>query len=555
MKSDIEISQEAKLLPIAAVGKKLGLAEEELELYGPYKAKVSLRVFSRLQDKPQGKLILTTAITPTPAGEGKTTVTIGLTQALCRLGKNAVVALREPSLGPCFGIKGGAAGGGYSQVLPMEEINLHFTGDIHAVSAAHNLLAAMIDNSLQQGNPLGLDPRRIVWPRVLDMNDRALRRIVIGLGGRAHGVPRESSFDIAVASEIMACLCLCEDLMDLKQRMGKIIVGYTYGGDPVTASDLKAAGAMAVLMKDAVKPNLVQTVENTPALIHGGPFANVAHGCSSLLATRLGLKLGEFLVTEAGFGADLGAEKFFNLKCRIGNLQPAAAVVVASVRGLKMHGGVPRHELQAPNLPALERGIPNLEKHLENIARFGLPAVVAVNRFPTDTEEELRLVVERAQAMGVPAAVSEVWEKGGAGGIELAEMVLEACQRPSSFRFLYSLEQPLKEKIEVICREIYGASGVVYTQEAERALDLYTRMGYGHFPVCMSKTQHSISDNPALKGRPRGFEVTVREVRLAAGAGFVIPMTGEVMTMPGLPARPAAVDIDIDAEGRITGLF
>lgn len=555
MQTDIEIAQSAKLKPIVEVGSSLGLSEDDLDLYGRYKAKVSLNVLKKLENQPDGKLVLVTAMTPTPAGEGKTTNTVGLGQALNRLGKKAVIALREPSLGPSFGIKGGAAGGGYAQVVPMEDINLHFTGDIHAVGTAHNLLAAMLDNSLHQGNPLNIDPRQVVWRRALDMNDRALRKLVLGLGGRLDGVPRESGFDITVASEIMACLCLATDLMDLKARFEKIIVGYTYDGQPVTAADLKATGAMTVLMKDAIKPNLVQTLENTPALIHGGPFANIAHGCNSLVATRLGLKLGEYLVTEAGFGADLGAEKFMDLKCRLAGLKPDTVVIVASCRSLKMHGGVPMADLSQPNLAALEKGLANLEKHLENVARFGVPAVVSVNRFPTDSAEELNMVKERTRAVGVETAISEVWAKGGEGGLELAEKVMEACGKPNQFNYLYSLDRPLKEKIEIICREIYGADGVQYTREAENALSRFTEMGFSELPICMAKTQSSLSDDPTVKGRPTGYTVTVREVRLSAGAGFVVPITGTIMTMPGLPKRPAAVDIDIDAQGKIYGLF
>ena len=555
MKTDIEIAQSAQLKPIWEIASEIGLEKDDLEFYGRYKAKISPAVLKRLVGQQEGKLVLVTAMTPTPAGEGKTTNTVGLGQALYRLGKKAVVALREPSLGPSFGIKGGAAGGGYAQVVPMEDINLHFTGDIHAVGTAHNLLAAMLDNSLHQGNPLYLDPRQVVWRRVVDMNDRALRNVVLGLGGRMDGIPRESGFDITVASEIMACLCLANDLMDLKARMASIIVGYTDKGQPVTAGDLGATGAMALLMKEAIKPNLVQTIENTPALVHGGPFANIAHGCNSLIATRMGLKLGEYLITEAGFGADLGAEKFFNLKCRIGGLKPNAVVLVASIRGLKLHGGVALAQLGEPNLPALQKGLANLEKHLENIARFGVPAVVSVNRFPTDTEAELQLVADYTRALGVETAVSEVWGQGGAGGIELAEKVIEACAKPNQFKYLYPLEWPLKDKIEIICREIYGAAGVQYTREADNALMRYTEMGCGALPVCMAKTQSSLSDDPSIKGRPTDFSVTVREVRLATGAGFIIPITGNILTMPGLPKRPAAMDIDLDEQGRITGLF
>jgi formate--tetrahydrofolate ligase len=555
MRSDIEIAQAAELKPILEIGSQLGLSEADLDLYGRYKAKVSLEVLNSRQEQPDGKLVLVTAMTPTPAGEGKTTNTVGLGQALNRLGKKAIIALREPSLGPSFGIKGGAAGGGYAQVVPMEDINLHFTGDIHAVGTAHNLLAAILDNSLHQGNPLNLDPRQVVWRRVLDMNDRALRNLVLGLGGRLDGVPRESGFDITVASEIMACLCLAADLMDLKARFDRIVVGYSYAGQPVTAKDLEATGAMTLLMKDAIKPNLVQTLENTPALIHGGPFANIAHGCNSLQATRLGLKLGEYMITEAGFGADLGAEKFMNLKCRIGGLQPDAVVVVASIRGLKMHGGVAMGSLNEPNMAALKKGLANLAKHLENVRRFGVPAVVAVNSFPADTPEELNLVKDFVLDFGAEAAISEVWAKGGAGGLELAEKVIQACAKPNDFNFLYPLELPLKEKIEIICQEIYGADGVTYTPGAEASLKRFTEMGFGDLPICMAKTQSSLSDDPAVKGRPTNYKVTVREVRLAAGAGFVVPITGNIMTMPGLPKRPAAADINIDAQGVISGLF
>ncbi|NPV92596.1 MAG: formate--tetrahydrofolate ligase [Firmicutes bacterium] len=555
MKTDIEISQQTKLLPIQEVGRQVGLEEADLEYYGPYKAKISLEVLHRLKDRPDGKLVLVTAMTPTPAGEGKTTNTIGLTQALWKMGKKAILAIREPSLGPSFGLKGGAAGGGYSQVLPMEDINLHFTGDIHAVTTAHNLLAAVLDNSLQQGNPHNLDPRRIVWRRAMDMNERALRRIVIGLGGRTEGVPRESGFDISVASEIMAILCLARDLMDLKERIQKIIVGYTYDGRAVTAGDLGCIGAMAVLMKDAVKPNLVQTVDNTPALIHGGPFANIAHGCNSILSTKMGLKLGEYLITEAGFAADLGAEKFFDLKCRIGDLRPDAVVLVISIRSLKMHGGVAKANLTAPNLEAVSRGLENMEKHLENIALFGLPAVVSINRFPTDTDEEIELVRARARELGVEAVLSEVFAKGGEGGLELADKVIAACEKKNGFHYLYGLEMPLKEKIEAICKQVYGADGVDYSPEAENALTNFTSMGYGKLPICVAKTQYSLSDDAGLLGRPRGFRIMVREVRLSAGAGFIVPITGNIMTMPGLPKHPAALDIDIDADGVITGLF
>lgn len=555
MQSDIEIAQAAKLKPIEEVAAAAGLYPEELELYGRFKAKISPAAWERVKDLPDGKLILVTAINPTPAGEGKTTTTVGLGQALARLGKRAAIALREPSLGPVFGVKGGAAGGGYSQVVPMEDINLHFTGDIHAVTTAHNLLSALIDNHLQQGNALGLDPRRITWKRVLDMNDRALRHIVIGLGGKAQGVPREDGFDISVASEVMAILCLAGSLTELKERLARIVVGYTGEGRPVTAGDLKAQGAMALLLKDALKPNLVQTLEHVPAFIHGGPFANIAHGCSSIQATRLGLKLCEYFVTEAGFGADLGAEKFFDIKCRVAGLKPSAAVIVATVRALKLHGGVPRSELVKENLAALETGFANLEKQVKNVRLFGVPPVVAINRFPTDTDRELSLLAELCGRLNVPFALSEVWAKGGAGGLELAEKVLAACREPASFSFLYDQAASPKEKIETIARKVYGAARVEYTPEAERDLKAIHDQGLDHLLVCMAKTQYSLSDNPALLGCPQGFTLTVREVRLSAGAGFIVPVTGQIMTMPGLPQRPAALDMDIDAEGRITGLF
>ncbi|WP_173298168.1 formate--tetrahydrofolate ligase [Thermanaeromonas sp. C210] len=556
MPTDIEIAQRAKMKPAMELARDLGIEEDEVELYGKYKAKISLNVYRRLQDKPDGKLILVTAITPTPAGEGKTTTSVGLTDGLARLGKKVMVCLREPSLGPSFGIKGGAAGGGYAQVVPMEDINLHFTGDIHAVTYAHNLLAAMVDNHLQQGNELGLDPRTITWRRVIDLNDRALRYTVIGLGGKANGVPRETGFDISVASEVMACLCLASDLMDLKERFRRIVVGYTYDGRPVTAGDLEAQGAMALLMKDAIKPNLVQTLENTPAFVHGGPFANIAHGCNSITATKTALKLADYVVTEAGFGADLGAEKFFDVKCRYGGLKPDVAVIVATVRALKMHGGVPKSDLAQENLAALEAGFANLEKHIENVGKFGVPAVVAINAFPTDTERELNLLYDLCTRAGAEVALSEVWAKGGAGGIELAQKVLKTIEtKPSNFRFLYELDLPIKDKIHKIATEIYGADGVNYTAEAEKAIANFTAIGYGNLPVVMAKTQYSLSDDMTKLGRPRNFSITVREVRLSAGAGFIVPITGAIMTMPGLPKRPAACNIDIDANGVITGLF
>lgn len=554
--SDIEIATRSSKKLISEIAAQLGIEEEELELYGRYKAKVSLDVLKRLESRPDGKLILVTAITPTPAGEGKTTVSVGLADGLIKLGKNSLVALREPSLGPSFGIKGGAAGGGYAQVVPMEDINLHFTGDIHAITYAHNLLAAMVDNHIHQGNELRLDPRKIVFRRVIDLNDRALRFIVNGLGGPKNGVPRESGFDISVASEIMAIVCLSHDLEDLKSRMSRIIVGYTYDDQPVTAADLEAQGAMAILMKDAIKPNLVQTLENTPALIHGGPFANIAHGCNSLTATKLGLKVADYVVTEAGFGADLGAEKFFDLKCRYGKLSPSLAVLVASVRALKSHGGVERDLLSQENVEAMERGFVNLEKHVENIAKFGLPSVIAINNFPTDSPRELSRLFELCASLGVPAAQTTVWARGGEGGRELAQKVLDTLESSKpDFKVLYPNEASLREKIETVAREIYGADGVDFSFDAQRQLNNIEAMGYGELPVCMAKTQYSLSDDPRKIGRPRGFKINIREVRLSAGAGFVIPITGDIMTMPGLPKRPAACNMDIDSEGIITGLF
>jgi len=555
MKSDIEIAQKAKMKPIIEVARGIGLTEDDIELYGKYKAKVSLDVLKRMQNKPSGKLVLVTAITPTPAGEGKTTTTVGLGQALNRAGKKAIIALREPSLGPSFGIKGGAAGGGYSQVVPMEDINLHFTGDIHAVTAAHNLLAAMLDNSLHQGNPLNIDPRQVELRRVMDLNDRALRNIIIGLGGKMNGVPRESGFDISVASELMAIMCLASDLMDLKERFKRIVVGYTYEGQPVTADDLKAAGAMTLLMKDAIKPNLVQTLENTPAFIHGGSFANIAHGCNSLIATQMGLKLGEYMITEAGFGADLGAEKFFNLKCRYGRLKPDAVVMVASIRALKNHGGIQPGKLGDINMEALERGMANLEKQLENINKFGVPVVVALNEFPTDNREEVDLIVEKCRAVGAEVAVSRVWAEGGQGGMDLAHKVITATEKPGEFKLLYDNENSIKDKIEIITREIYGASGVNYSEKANIMIGKLENMGYGNLPVCIAKTQYSLSDNAKLKGRPTGFNINIGEIRLSAGAGFIVALTGAVMTMPGLGKTPAAEKIDINKNGEITGLF
>ncbi len=553
--SDIEIAQGAKLRPIVGIAEKLGIKAEELELYGNYKAKVSNKVWERVKDNKDGKLILVTAITPTPAGEGKTTVTVGLAQGLDKLGQKVSFAVREPSLGPSFGMKGGAAGGGYSQVVPMEDINLHFTGDFHAITTAHNLISAMLDNSLQQGNELNIDPRRVVWKRVVDLNDRALRHVVVGLGGRPNGVPRESGFDITVASEVMAILCLSTSLMDLKERVSRIVVAYTYDGKPITAGDIGAAGSAAVILKDAIKPNIVQTLEGTPGFIHGGPFANIAHGCNSIQATQLGLKLSDYFITEAGFGADLGAEKFLNIKCRLGGLTPSAVVIVATVRALKMHGGLQRADLAREDLDALEKGMTNLEKHIENVAAFGLPAVVAINRFPTDTEAELALVEEKCNRLGASVALTEVWGKGGEGGIELGRKVMEACEKQSSFQFLYDTALSPKEKIQKIAAEIYGASGVTYTDQAERDLAQVRELDKDNLLICMAKTQYSLSDDPALLGRPEGFRVTVREVRLSAGAGFLVVVTGTIMTMPGLPKKPAALSIDIDETGRITGLF
>lgn len=556
MLSDIEIAQKAHMLPITEVAGKLGIGEEDIELYGRYKAKLSMDLIKRVQDKPDGKLILVTAITPTPAGEGKSTTTVGLAQGLAKIGQKVIVALREPSLGPCMGIKGGAAGGGYSQVVPMEDINLHFTGDFHAITSAHMLLAAMLDNHIQQGNAINIDPRRIVWKRVVDMNDRELRNIVVGLGGKAHGVPRQDGFDITVASEVMAILCLATGLHDLKERLSKIIVAYDYSGNPITAGMLKAQGAMAALLKDAVKPNLVQTLENVPAIIHGGPFANIAHGCNSVMATKTALKLADYTITEAGFGADLGAEKFFDIKCRYAGLKPDAVVLVATVRALKMHGGVPKTDLATPDVEAVKRGIVNLEKHIENIKQYGLPLVVAINAFAQDTPEELEAIRSHCAAHGVNVALSEVFAKGGEGGIELAkEVVALATSGKADFKLLYGEELSLKEKIETIAKKIYGAVGVNYTKEANNALKDFEKMGYGHLPVCMAKTQYSFSDDPALLGRPEGFEITIKNCRIAAGAGFVVVLTGDIMTMPGLPKVPAAEKIDVSDDGVISGLF
>lgn len=555
MKSDVEIAQEAKMKPITEVAEQLAIPADELELYGKYKAKLSLDTWQRVKDRPNGKLVLVSAINPTPAGEGKTTTTVGLGDALNRMGKKIVMALREPSLGPCFGIKGGAAGGGYAQVVPMEDINLHFTGDFHAITSAHNLLAAVIDNHLQQGNELGIDPRRITWRRVVDLNDRALRFVMCGMGGKINGVPRETGFDITVASEMMAILCLANDLDDMKRRIGKIVIGYTYDNRPVTADELKVTGALTLLFKDAIKPNLVQTLENTPALIHGGPFANIAHGCNSVMATKFALKLADIVVTEAGFGADLGAEKFLDIKCRFAGFKPDAVVLVATVRALKMHGGVAKTDLTAENIDALKAGMTNLEKHIANMHKFGLPTVVAINAFPTDTAAELACVEECCKKLGVDVVLSEVWAKGGEGGMALAEKVLEAVEKPNDFHFMYDTNLSIKDKIAAIAREIYGADGVNYTKQADKTIKELEDMGFVDTPICMAKTQYSLSDDMTKLGAPSGFTITVSEVRVAAGAGFVIALTGNIMTMPGLPKRPAAERMDIDNNGKITGLF
>ncbi len=554
MKTDIEIAQGANMLPIGQVATQAGIDGELLEHYGRVKAKIDTTPLRSCPRK--GKLILVTAINPTPAGEGKTTTSVGLADALSRLDKNVLLCLREPSLGPVFGVKGGAAGGGHAQVVPMEDINLHFTGDFHAIGAANNLLAALLDNHIQQGNALGIDVKKITWRRCVDMNDRQLRSIVDGLGGRMQGVPREDGFDITVASEIMAVLCLASDLKDLKERLSRIIVGYTYDDRPVTAADLKAQGAMAALLKDAIKPNLVQTLENTPALVHGGPFANIAHGCNSVSATDTALKLADYVVTEAGFGADLGAEKFLDIKCRAAGMDPSAVVIVATVKALKYNGGVPKGELGAENLEALEKGLPNLLKHVENITQvYGLPCVVAVNRFVNDTDAELALIRDRCRALGVNVALSEVWGRGGEGGVELAQEVLRLCGQPHQFRFAYELGLPLRDKIEAIVRRVYGGAGVSYSSAASRELDRLEAMGFGSLPVCMAKTQYSLSDDPGKLGRPEGFTVTVSKVRVSAGAGFVVVQTGDIMTMPGLPKVPAAEKIDVDENGVISGLF
>ena len=556
IKTDIEIAQACEKKKITEIAAAAGIDEKYLEQYGSYKAKVDYRLLKDLADKPDGKLILVTAITPTPAGEGKTTTSVGLTDGLRRIGKNAVVALREPSLGPVFGVKGGAAGGGYAQVVPMEDINLHFTGDFHAIGAANNLLAAMLDNHIQQGNALGIDVKQITWKRAVDMNDRQLRNIVDGLGGRMQGVPREDGFEITVASEVMAVLCLASDINDLKARLGRIIVAYTYDGKPVTAHDLKAEGAMAALLKDALKPNLVQTLEGTPAFIHGGPFANIAHGCNSVTATRMALKLGDYAVTEAGFAADLGAEKFLDIKCRMAGLKPSAVVIVATVRALKYHGGVPKPELNHENLEALEKGLPNLLQHVDNIKNvFGLPCVVAINAFPTDTKAELDLVERKCNELGVNVALSEVWAKGGEGGKALAEEVVRLCEQPNDFRHAYELDTTIQEKLNAICTKVYHADGVQLVGNAVKQAKQLTELGFGDLPICMAKTQYSFSDDAALLGAPRGFTISVRNLKVSAGAGFIVALTGDIMTMPGLPKVPAAEKIDVDENGVISGLF
>lgn len=555
MKSDIEIAQGAKMLPITEVAKKVGLTEDDLELYGKYKAKISLEVLNKGK-KENGKLILVTAINPTPAGEGKSTVTIGLGQALCELGKNAVIALREPSLGPVFGVKGGAAGGGYAQVVPMEDINLHFTGDMHAITATNNLLAAAIDNHIHQGNDLRIDSRRIIFKRVLDMNDRALRSIVVGMGGKANGFLREDGFTITVASEIMAILCLSNNLMDLKERFGKILVAYDLDGNPVYCKDLKVAGAMAMLMKDAIKPNLVQTLDNTPAIIHGGPFANIAHGCNSILATKMAMKLGDYAITEAGFGADLGAEKFFDIKCRYGNLQPSCVVIVATIRALKHHGGVKKEDLNTPNVEALSRGIVNLEKQIENVEKYNVPVVVAINKFIADSNEEVEFIKEFCKAKNVHVSLTEVWEKGAKGGIDLAQKVVSTIENNSSdFKILYDVDLSIQEKVGKIAKEIYGADGVDFTAAAKKQISEIEKLGLDKLPICVAKTQNSLSDNPSLLGRPSNFNITVKEVKVSNGAGFIVVLTGTIMTMPGLPKIPAANKIDIHEDGTIEGLF
>lgn len=553
--TDIQIAQQAKMLPIREVVEKIGVSEDDIEMYGKYKAKFTEEFLQKLESKPNGKLVLVTAINPTPAGEGKTTISVGLGQALNKVGKKTIIALREPSLGPCFGIKGGAAGGGYAQVVPMEDLNLHFTGDFHAITSANNLLAALLDNHIQQGNELQIDTRQILWKRCIDMNDRVLRNIVVGLGAKADGVVREDHFVISVASEVMAVLCLATDLNDLKERLSKIIVAYNYNGDPVTAEDLKAVGSMAALLKDAIKPNVIQTLEHTPAIVHGGPFANIAHGCNSVRATKAALKLGDICVTEAGFGADLGAEKFMDIKCRLSGLEPDCIVLVATIRALKYNGGVKKDELSSENMDALKKGIVNLEKHIENLKLFGVPVVVTLNAFVSDTEKELDFVKEFCQKLGCRFALANVWEKGGEGGIDLAYKVIEALDEPKSFQPLYSDELSIKDKIFEIATRLYGSDGVNYTPAATRAIDKIEKMGFGHFPVCMAKTQYSLSDDQTKLGRPSGFKINVRDVYVNAGAGFVVVITGAIMTMPGLPKTPAAYNINVDESGAITGLF
>ena len=556
MLTDVKIAQSAKMKPISEIAKKVGLEGDDLELYGKYKAKIALEAINRLENNPDGKLILVTAINPTPAGEGKTTTMIGLSQALNKLGKKSVVAMREPSLGPCFGIKGGAAGGGYAQVVPMEDINLHFTGDIHAITAANNLIAAMLDNSIHQGNPLNIDVRNIVWRRVVDLNDRALRNTICGLGGKVNGMPREDGFDITVASEVMAILCLATSLEDLKERAGKMIVAYDYAGNPVTVNDIEATGAVTLLLKDAIKPNLVQTLDHTPVFVHGGPFANIAHGCNSVMATKLAIKLGDYAITEAGFGADLVAEKCLDIECHQANLDPQAVVIVATVRALKMHGGVDKKELGTENLEALAKGIKNLEKHIENIAKYNLPSVVAINAFPTDSEAELQLLKDTCNKMGVDVAISKVWEKGADGGIELAEKLLEILDtKEANYQPLYDLNLSIKEKIETIAKEIYGADGVAFDKKVLTKMKKYEAQGLADLPICVAKTQYSLSDQPTLLGRPRGFTIKINDLIPSAGAGFLVAISGSIMRMPGLPKRPAAVNMDIDKDGKIVGLF
>lgn len=556
MKTDVQIAQEAIMEPIGKIAQHLEIPEDELELYGKYKAKISLNYWNTtLQQKENGKLILVTAINPTPAGEGKTTTSIGLGDALHKLGKKTAIALREPSLGPCFGMKGGAAGGGYAQVVPMEDINLHFTGDFHAITSAHNLLATVIDNHIQQGNALDLDVRRITWKRVVDLNDRALRNIICGLGGKAHGVPRETGFDITVASEMMAILCLTSDLEDMKKRLGNIIIGYTRSGRPVRAEELNVTGALTLLFKDAIKPNLVQTLEGTPALIHGGPFANIAHGCNSVMATKYALKMADYTVTEAGFGADLGAEKFLDIKCRFTGFKPDAVVIVATIRALKMHGGLAKTELATENIEALKKGMTNLAKHIENIQKFGLPIVVAINAFPTDTENELQELKALCESMGASVSISEAWAKGGEGAIDLAQKVIEATEKPSNFQYMYDVNDSIKDKINAIATKIYGADGVNYTPAVEKTIAEFEAEGLDKMPICMAKTQYSLSDDQFKLGAPTGFKITVRELRISAGAGFIVALTGNILTMPGLPKKPAAENMDIDINGKITGLF